>query len=87
MKFDEFNEAGGAHGRTIKFIVEDHQYTVPRAVQAANKLLKKGGLLAIEIGNRQYLKVAHLLKQNGYREKGKELDYNNNVRCIISTKM
>ena len=41
MKFDEFNEAGGAHGRTIKFIVEDHQYTVPRAVQAANKLLKK----------------------------------------------
>ena len=41
MKFAEFNEAGGVYGRTIKFIVEDHQYTVPRAVQAANKLLKK----------------------------------------------
>ena len=41
MRIDEFNQAGGAHGRTIKFIVEDHQYTVPRAVQAANKLLRK----------------------------------------------
>ena len=27
MRIDEFNQAGGAHGRTIKFIVEDHQYT------------------------------------------------------------
>ena len=60
---------------------------VKKVIYKSNKLLKKGGLLAIEIGNRQYLKVAHLLKQNGYREKGKELDYNNNVRCIISTKM
>ena len=41
MRIDEFNQAGGAYGRTIKFIVEDHQYTVPRAVQAANKLLRK----------------------------------------------
>ena len=41
MRFDEFNQSGGAYGRTIKFIVEDHQYTVPRAVQAANKLLRK----------------------------------------------
>ena len=41
MRFEEFNQNGGAYGRTIKFIVEDHQYTVPRAVQAANKLLRK----------------------------------------------
>ena len=41
MRFKEFNENGGAFGRTIKLIVEDHQYTVPRAVQAANKLLRK----------------------------------------------
>ena len=41
IRIDEFNQAGGAYGRTIKFIVEDHQYTVPRAVQAANKLLRK----------------------------------------------
>ncbi len=41
MRFDEFNSKGGAYGRSIKFIVEDHQYTVPRAVQAANKLLRR----------------------------------------------
>ena len=41
MRFDEFNSNGGAYGRKIKFIVEDHQYTVPRAVQAANKLLRR----------------------------------------------
>ena len=41
MRFSEFNENGGAYGRKVKFIVEDHQYTVPRAVQAANKLLRK----------------------------------------------
>jgi len=41
MRFNEFNQTGGAHGRMVKFIVEDHQYTVPRAVQASNKLLRK----------------------------------------------
>ncbi len=38
MRFDEANEKG-IHGRKIKLIVEDHQYQVPRAVQAANKLI------------------------------------------------
>ena len=41
MRFEEFNSLGGSYGRTIKLIVEDHQYTVPRAVQAANKLLRR----------------------------------------------
>jgi branched-chain amino acid transport system substrate-binding protein len=39
MAFDEANAKGGIHGRKIKYIVEDNQYTVPRAVQAMNKLL------------------------------------------------
>jgi branched-chain amino acid transport system substrate-binding protein len=39
MAFDEINEKGGIHGRKIKYIVEDHGYQVPRAVQAGNKLL------------------------------------------------
>ena len=41
MRIDEINEAGGIHGRNLKIIAEDHQYQVPRAVQAANKLLNK----------------------------------------------
>ena len=39
LRFDEENDKGGIHGRKIKFIVEDHGYQVPRAVQAGNKLL------------------------------------------------
>ena len=39
MAFDEANEKGGVNGRKIKYIVEDNQYQVPRAVQAMNKLL------------------------------------------------
>ena len=41
MRFDEANESGGIHGRKIRFIVEDHGYQVPKAVQAANKLIKR----------------------------------------------
>jgi len=37
--FDEANAKGGIHGRKIKYVVEDNQYTVPKAVQAMNKLL------------------------------------------------
>lgn len=39
MVFDDANARGGVHGRTIKFIVEDSQSSVPHAVQAMNKLL------------------------------------------------
>ena len=38
MRIDEANEKG-INGRKIRFIVEDSQYQVPRAVQAANKLI------------------------------------------------
>ncbi len=39
LVFDEANAKGGIHGRKIRYIVEDTQYTVPRAVQGMNKLL------------------------------------------------
>ncbi len=39
MVFDDANAKGGVHGRKIKYIVEDSQSNVPRAVQAMNKLL------------------------------------------------
>lgn len=47
MKFDEVNAAGGIHGRQVRFIVEDSQYQVPRAIQAANKLVNRDGILAM----------------------------------------
>jgi len=44
MAFDEANDKGGVHGRKIKYIVEDNQYTVPRSVQAMNKLLNNDNI-------------------------------------------
>ena len=47
MRFDEANEAGGIHGRKIRYIVEDSQYQVPKAIQAANKLINRDKIFAM----------------------------------------
>ena len=60
---------------------------IRKVIYKSNSLLKKNGLLAIEIGFNQYLKVSSLLKQYGFREMSRQCDYNHNVRCIISTKV
>ncbi len=39
MAFDEVNASGGINGRKIRYVVEDMHYQVPRAMQAANKLI------------------------------------------------
>jgi branched-chain amino acid transport system substrate-binding protein len=41
LLFEDVNAKGGINGRKIRYIVEDAQYQVPRAVQAMNKLLNK----------------------------------------------
>ena len=60
---------------------------IKKVIYKSTKLLKKDGLLAIEIGNKQYPKVSDLLNQLGFKEMSKLYDYNRNVRCIISTKV
>ncbi len=51
LAFDDVNEQGGINGRKIRYIVEDSQYQVPRAVQAMNKLLNNDGVfITIEDG-------------------------------------
>ena len=60
---------------------------IKKVIYKSNYLLKREGLLAIEIGHNQYRKVSKILKRNGYREIDRECDYNRNVRCIISTKV
>lgn len=47
LLFDEVNAKGGIHGRKIKLIVEDHQYQVPLAVKAMNKLINRDKVFAI----------------------------------------
>ena len=59
---------------------------IRKIINMGNYLLKKNGLLVLEIGFKQYGKVSAIMRKYGYREMSKEYDYNNNVRCIISTK-
>ena len=58
---------------------------IKKVIYKSNYLLKREGLLALEIGFNQYRKVSKVLKSNGYRELSTECDYNRNVRCIMST--
>jgi branched-chain amino acid transport system substrate-binding protein len=47
LYFDKVNAAGGVHGRTIRFIVEDNGYQMPRAMQGYNKLLNRDKVFAM----------------------------------------
>ena len=60
---------------------------IKKVIYKSNYLIKKNGLLALEVGYNQYKKVSNILKNCGYRELSKEIDYNRNIRCIISTKI
>ena len=60
---------------------------IKKVIYKSNHLLKREGLLALEIGHSQYQKVSCILRSNGYREMSKEYDFNRNVRCIIGTKV
>ncbi len=45
--FEEVNAAGGINGRKIRFVVEDHGYQVPKAVQNFNKLVNSDQVFAM----------------------------------------
>ena len=60
---------------------------IKKVIYKSKNLLKKSGLLAIEIGYYQYQRVSDILRQQGFREISREYDTNRNVRCIISTKV
>ncbi len=47
LVFDEVNANGGIHGRKIRYIVEDHAYQMPKAIQAINKLVNGDKVFAM----------------------------------------
>lgn len=47
LRFEEANAEGGVHGRQIRFLVEDNQYQIARAIQAANKLINRDKVFAM----------------------------------------
>ncbi len=58
---------------------------IKKVIYKSRAILKINGLLAIEIGNKQYKQVSQLLKIENFREKHLIKDYQDNIRCIIST--
>ena len=60
---------------------------IKKVIYKSTRLLKKDGLLVIEIGNKQYSKVSNILNRLGFKEKSRVYDNNRNIRCIISTKV
>ncbi len=59
---------------------------IKKVIYKSSHLLRRNGLLAIEIGFNQYKRVSSILRHYRFREISREYDINRNVRCIISTK-
>ena len=59
---------------------------IKKVIYKSSHLLKRNGMLAIEVGYKQYRRVSSILRDHKFREISKLYDYNRNVRCIISTK-
>ena len=55
-----------------------------KVIYKSKSILKKKGMLALEIGNGQYKKVSQILKLQGFRNKFLIKDYKDNIRCILT---
>ena len=60
---------------------------IKKVIYKSNILLKRNGMLALEIGFGQYRRVSEILRHYKFKEYSKIYDYNSNVRCIITTKI
>ncbi|MBL6426082.1 MULTISPECIES: ABC transporter substrate-binding protein [Maritimibacter] len=67
LVFEEVNANGGIHGRKITYIVEDHGYQVPKAAQAANKLINRDEVFAmlLNLGTPHNLAMFQLMEPKG----------------------
>tara|TARA_B110000444_G_scaffold260674_1_gene308609 strand:+ start:216 stop:1055 length:840 start_codon:yes stop_codon:yes gene_type:complete len=57
---------------------------IKKVIYKSKTILKKLGLLALEIGYKQHFKVSQILKTQGFKKEILVKDYQNNVRCIIA---
>ena len=60
---------------------------IEKVIKRSSKLIKKKGILILEIGFDQKEKVKNLLKKNGFYIKKAIKDLAKNDRCIISFKL
>ena len=57
---------------------------VRKVIYKSTTILKRKGMLALEIGFGQYNKVSQILKLEGFSERFLVKDYLNNIRCIMA---
>ena len=57
---------------------------ITKVIYKAKEILKRKGMLALEIGNEQLIKVSKILRNNNFKIKENIKDYNDNTRCLIS---
>jgi len=57
---------------------------IKKVIYKSKTILKRLGILALEIGYGQYYKVSQILKEQNFKEELLIRDYKNNVRCILS---
>ena len=57
---------------------------VKKIIYKSKTILKRKGMLALEIGYGQFKKVSPILKFNGFEIKFIIKDYHNNIRCILA---
>ena len=64
LYFDEVNANGGVHGRQIRFIVEDHGYQMPKAIQGMNKLINGDKVFAMLLSLGTPMNIAAFKQQD-----------------------
>ena len=57
---------------------------ITKVIYKAKEILKRKGMLSLEIGNEQLIKVSNILRNNNFKIKENIKDYNDNTRCLIS---
>ena len=57
---------------------------IKKIIYKSKTILKKVGLLALEIGYGQHYNVSKILREQGFREELLVKDYRNNIRCILA---
>ncbi len=60
---------------------------IRKVIKKSSELIKKNGILILEIGFDQKNKVINLLKREGFYINSAQKDLANNDRCIVSTKI
>ncbi len=58
---------------------------IKKVIYKSKSILKIKGMLALEIGNEQFIKVSKILKSNKFKTRYLVKDYRENIRCILST--